>query len=225
MIFKKRKFKDILFVFTLITLVIGLVWFYYTDNQQIVEGNYQFPEMVDSLNNEPIDVNDSLIFDTLDESDSLANNLLLEYQDDNQIVFEVKKKQKGFVIEARKNSKIIASKEVESQLEIVKFETADLNEDKNTEVLFFNKNKKWEMIGYELIGNKFISFILPKLLGRQAMGYAGGDSLFLENNKIKKSFRFNNDQFALFPNGTRVCEYQMGFNRNFNLIQSLDFEK
>ncbi|MCU0467592.1 MAG: hypothetical protein MUF58_03250 [Arcicella sp.] len=107
---------------------------------------------------------------------------------------------------------------------VVKAETSDLNSDGYPEILLYLRNsKKLDFVGFEA-QNGLRKFNLPNLMGRQSFGYAGQDTLFVENNNLVRRFQFRNDQFAPFPSGTRTCEYALGHNLKFSMVRTLDTE-
>jgi hypothetical protein len=67
-----------------------------------------------------------------------------------------------------------------------------------------------------------ISF--PNLKGRQAFGYAGGDSLYFEKNSLVRLVKYANDPYADFGNGYRACYYTFGKDQSFILKKTLDLE-
>jgi hypothetical protein len=105
-----------------------------------------------------------------------------------------------------------------------KAETSDLNSDGYPEVLIYTKNKnKLEFTGFEA-QKGLRRFTLPLLMGRQSFGYAGQDTLFVENNNLVRRFQFRNSQFSTFPSGTRTCEYSLGHDLKFSMVRTLDTE-
>jgi hypothetical protein len=105
-----------------------------------------------------------------------------------------------------------------------KAEINDLNSDGYPEILIYSKNKnKLEFTGFEA-QNGLRKFTLPSLMGRQAFGYAGQDTLFVENNNLVRRFQFRNSQFSTFPSGTRTCEYTLGHDLKFSMVRTLDTE-
>jgi hypothetical protein len=106
----------------------------------------------------------------------------------------------------------------------LKTEISDLNLDGYPEILIYKKNKnKLEFIGFEA-QNGLRKFTLPVLMGRQSFGYAGHDTLFVENNNLIRRFQFRNSQFSTFPSGTRTCEYTLGHDLKFSMARTLDME-
>lgn len=105
-----------------------------------------------------------------------------------------------------------------------KAETSDLNSDGYPEILIYSKiNNKLTFTGFEA-KNGLHKFLLPTLMGRQSFGYAGRDTLFVENNNLIRRFQFRNAQFSAFPSGTRTCEYTLGHNLKFSMVRTLDTE-
>ena len=105
-----------------------------------------------------------------------------------------------------------------------KAETSDLNSDGYPEILIYsNTNQKLVFTGFEA-QNSLRKFSLPPLMGRQSFGYAGQDTLYVENNNLVRKFQFRNSQFSTFPSGTRTCEYRLGHDLKFSMVRTLDTE-
>jgi hypothetical protein len=122
------------------------------------------------------------------------------------------------------DTKIIDQTRDNSLENVSKTETSDLNSDSYPEILIYSKNKnKLEFTGFA-IQNGLQKFKLPVLMGRQAFGYAGLDTLFVENNNLIRRFQFRNAQFSTFPSGTRTCEYSLGHDLKFSMVRTLDTE-
>ena len=106
----------------------------------------------------------------------------------------------------------------------VSAETSDLNSDGYPEILIYSKtNNELTFTGFEA-QNGLHKFSLPTLMGRQSFGYAGQDTLFVENNNLVRRFQFRNAQFSAFPSGTRTCEYALGHDLKFSMVRTLDSE-
>jgi hypothetical protein len=121
-------------------------------------------------------------------------------------------------------TKTVGESRVNNLKNISKAETSDLNSDGYPEILIFAKNKnKLEFIGFEA-QNGLQKLTLPSLMGRQSFGYAGQDTLFVENNNLVRRFQFRNSQFSTFPSGTRTCEYALGHDLKFSMVRTLDTE-
>ena len=138
--------------------------------------------------------------------------------------FQLFRDSTGVKLVALFGTKIIAENRNKSLENFSKAETSDLNSDGYPEILVFVKNKnKLEFVGFEA-KNGLQKFTLPSLMGRQSFGYAGQDTLFVENNNLVRRFQFRNSQFSTFPSGTRTCEYALGQDLKFSMVKTLDTE-
>ena len=81
-------------------------------------------------------------------------------------------------------TKIVGASKDKSLKNSLKAETSDLNSDGYPEILIYSRNKnKLEFTGFEA-QNGLRKFNLPVLMGRQSFGYAGQDTLFVDNNNL-----------------------------------------
>lgn len=119
---------------------------------------------------------------------------------------------------------IVGKSQDKSLIYTIKAETSDLNSDGYPEILIYSRtNKKLTFTGFEA-QNGLRKFSLPALMGRQSFGYAGQDTLFVENNNLVRRFQFRNAQFSAFSSGTRTCEYALGHDLKFSMVRTLDTE-
>ena len=221
---KPKVFFLILSLFV-ITLFGGLYWF---ENQETS------PET-----NEYLPLPDSLI-QKIQSQDSVEKAKFLNTPPPNmqviseaEMIFEQKKDAYTFrILKDSSETKIVAIFGIKtigeirdnSLKNIIKAETSDLNSDGYPEILIYVRNdNKLVFTGYEA-QNGLQKFTLPPLMGRQLFGYAGQDTLFVENNNLIRRFQFRNAQFVNFPSGTRTCEYALGHDLKFTMVRTLDTE-
>jgi hypothetical protein len=102
----------------------------------------------------------------------------------------------------------------------------DLNGNQNPEFWISGyQGKKYRIIAFEYSMGKVISIRFPVIMGRQQLGYAGYDSLYLEKSAIVHSFDYENDPYADVSSGVRACYYKYGADGSFVLSKTLDLEK
>lgn len=87
------------------------------------------------------------------------------------------------------------------------------------------EGKKYRVFAFEYKAGKLGSVRFPGIMGRQQLGYAGGDSLFLEKAAIVHSFDYENDPYADISSGVRNCYYKYGVDGSFVLTKTLDLDK
>jgi hypothetical protein len=85
-------------------------------------------------------------------------------------------------------------------------------------------SKKSHILAFEYGSGRVREIVFPTLKGRQAFGYAGGDSLYFEKNSIVRIVKYVNDPYADFGNGYRACFYTFGKDQSFILKKTLDLE-
>ena len=103
---------------------------------------------------------------------------------------------------------------------------SDLNGDQNPEFWVAGmQGKNYRVYAFEYEAPKIRSIRFPELMGRQRLGYAGADSLYLEKAAIVHSFDYVNDPYSDISNGVRVCYYKYGADGSFVLSKTLDLEK
>ncbi len=145
-------------------------------------------------------------------------------QEKQSYIFQLFRDSLGVKLVVLYDTKKVGERRDKSLDNVSKAETSDLNSDSYPEILIYSKtNKKLVFTGFG-VQNGLQKFSLPALMGRQSFGYAGGDTLFVENNNLIRRFQFRNSQFSTFPSGTRTCEYALGHDLKFSMIRTLDTE-
>lgn len=221
---KSKTFFLILSLFV-IALAGGLYWF---ENQEAsLEANEYLP-LPDSLI-QKIQSQDSIekanfLNTPPPNMNAISKEEMIFEQKKDAYTFQIFKDSLGIKITVLFGTKTIGEIRDNSLKNIIKAETSDLNSDGYPEILIYARNgKKLVFMGYEA-QNSLRKFTLPQLMGRQSFGYAGEDTLFVENNNLIRRFQFRNAQFANFPSGTRTCEYALGHDLKFNMVRTLDTE-
>ena len=87
------------------------------------------------------------------------------------------------------------------------------------------QGKNYRIFAFEYESRKFRAIRFPAIMGRQRLGYAGADSLYLEKAAIVHSFGYENDPYADISSGIRACYYKYGADGSFVLSKTLDLEK
>lgn len=221
---KSKLFFFILFLF-IIGLIGGLYWF---ESQEAPPEANEYLPLPDSLV-QKIQSQDSIeqaIFlnVTPPNMQAVSKDAIIFEQKKDAYTFQIFKDSLGSKLVVLLGTKTIGEIRENSLKNIVKAETTDLNSDGYPEILMYaQNNKKLVFTGYEA-QNGLRKFYLPPLMGRQSFGYAGQDTLFIENNNLIRRFQFRNAQFATFPSGTRTCEYALGHNLRFTMVRTLDTE-
>lgn len=104
--------------------------------------------------------------------------------------------------------------------------SSDLNLDEKPEFwLQFVKNNRSKFLAFQWEAGKLIAINFPSIKGRQAIGYIGKDSLYLEKGLLVRDFQFANDPTADFSQGFRKCYYSLGKDKSFVLKKTIDYEK
>lgn len=104
--------------------------------------------------------------------------------------------------------------------------SSDLNLDEKPEFwLHFVQNKRSKFLAFQWEGAKLISLNFPSIKGRQAFGYIGNDSLYLEKGLLVRDFQFASDPTSDFASGFRKCYYALGKDKSFVLKKTIDYEK
>ena len=221
---KSKLFFPILILF-IIALAGALYWF---ENQEASPENNQYIALPDSL------VQQLALKDSTEKADflnvvppkisSINTTEMFFEQKKDAYTFQLFKDSLGVKLLVSLGTKIIGESKDEILKNTSKAETSDLNSDGYPEILVYVKNKnKLEFIGFDSqYGLR--KFALPALMGRQSFGYAGQDTLFVENNNLVRRFQFRNSQFSTFPSGTRTCEYSLGHDLKFSMVRTLDTE-
>jgi len=222
---KSKLFFPILTLF-IIVLAGALYWF---ENQEASPEDNQYIALPDSL------IQQLAQADSIEKANFLnasppkmeqimkQNELFFEQKKD-AYTFQLYRDSSGVKLIALLGTEIVGESRDERLKNTSKAETSDLNSDGYPEILIYSKNKnKLEFTGFEAHSG-LRKFMLPSLMGRQSFGYAGQDTLFVENNNLIRRFQFRNSQFSTFPSGTRTCEYVLGQNLKFSMVRTLDTE-
>jgi hypothetical protein len=102
----------------------------------------------------------------------------------------------------------------------------DLNGNENPEFWVGGwQGKNYRIIAFEYGNGKVRSVRFPVIMGRQRLGYAGLDSLYLEKAAIVHSFDFENDPYSEIGFGIRLCYYKYGADGSFVLSKTVDLQK
>jgi hypothetical protein len=102
----------------------------------------------------------------------------------------------------------------------------DLNGNENPEFWVGGwQGKNYRIVAFEYENGKVRSVRFPAIMGRQRLGYAGADSLYLEKAAIVHSFDFENDPYSDIGFGIRLCYYKYGADGSFVLSKTLDLQK
>ncbi|PWK25175.1 hypothetical protein LV89_02801 [Arcicella aurantiaca] len=221
---KSKTFILILFLFV-VALVGALYWF---ENQESSIEENEYIALPDSLIQQ-IKTNDSLEkAEFLNVSppklhETTSNEKFFE-QKKEAYTFQLFRDSTGVKLVVLFGTQVIGESHDKSLSNANRAETSDLNSDGYPEILVYSKkNSKLTFIGFEA-QNGLQKFVLPQLMGRQSFGYAGQDTLFIENNNLVRRFQFRNAQFSAFPSGTRTCEYALGHDLRFTMVRTLDTE-
>jgi hypothetical protein len=222
--------KSKLFFFILIFFVVALAGaLYWFENQEASPEDNQYIALPDSLIQQIAEKDSLQKADFLNASppkmeEVLQKNEMFFEQKKDAYTFQFFRDSLGVKLVVLLGTKTISESRNKSLEKIVNAETSDLNSDGYPEILVYLKNKnKLEFIGFE-VQNGLQKFTLPVLMGRQSFGYAGQDTLFVENNNLVRRFQFRNSQFSAFPSGTRTCEYSLGHDLKFSMVRTLDTE-
>lgn len=123
-----------------------------------------------------------------------------------------------------KSNQLLFSRKIDWQVKQIL--ASDLNANQLPEFWIYGSNasKKSQILAFEYGSGKIREIAFPVLKGRQAFGYAGGDSLYFEKNSIVRLVKYVNDPYADFGNGYRACFYTFGKDQSFILKKTLDLE-
>ena len=222
---KSKLFFPILMLF-IIALASALYWF---ENQEASPEDNQYIALPDSLVQQLAQKDSTEKANFLNATPPEMNEVLKQ----NEMVFEQKKDAYtfqlfrdtlGVKLVVLFGTKTVAETRDTSLENLSKAETSDLNSDGYPEILVYSRNKNNLIFtGFE-VQNGLQKFSLPALMGRQSFGYAGQDTLFVENNNLVRRFQFRNAQYSTFPSGTRTCEYTLGHDLKFSMVRTLDTE-
>ena len=154
---------------------------------------------------------DTILNDTLQENVSMIFDFKAVVEDDYLKIYQ---------LEAEKFQVKIPSSGFKRVL------SSDINLDNQPEFwLLFEKNNRSQCLGFQWEQGKLIPLNFPTIKGRQAFGYTGNDSLYLEKGLLVRDFSFANDPYAELSAGFRKCYYAFGKDRSFILKKTIDYEK
>ena len=221
---KSKLFFLILFLFV-VALAGALYWF---ENQEASPEDNHYIALPDSLIQQFIRHDSTEKADFLNATPPNMQDLNTEEmffeQKKDAYTFQLFRDSLGVKLIVLFGTKTVAENRDKALENSTKAETSDLNSDGFPEILIYSKiNNKLTFTGFE-VQNGLHKFSLPALMGRQSFGYAGRDTLFVENNNLVRRFQFRNSQFSTFPSGTRTCEYALGHNLKFSMVRTLDTE-
>lgn len=154
---------------------------------------------------------DSILNDTLQENVSNIFDFKAIYKDGVLKIYQLEEEKFEHKINLKGFKRVLSS---------------DINLDEKPEFwLFFQQNNSAKFLGFQWEEGKLISLNFPSIKGRQAFGYIGNDSLYLEKGLLVRDFRFANDPFAELSQGFRKCYYAFGKDKSFILKKTIDYEK
>ena len=129
------------------------------------------------------------------------------------------------IIRMEKSHSVLLEKKVANFKAVSVFAT-DLNGNDKPEFWVAGwLGKKYQIFAFEYESGKIRAIRFPAIMGRQRLGYAGADSLYLEKATIVHSFGYENDPYADISSGIRACYYKYGADGSFVLSKTLDLEK
>jgi hypothetical protein len=163
---------------------------------------------------------DSLALIAADDtvSNTMASGLTSAFEDFTVSVEE------GF-IRIEKSHSVILEKKV-TNFKAVSLMSTDLNGNEKPEFWVAGwQGKNYRIFAFEYESGKVRAIRFPDIMGRQRLGYAGADSLYLEKAAIVHSFGYENDPYADISSGIRACYYKYGADGSFVLSKTLDLEK
>ena len=222
---KSKLFFPILILFILI-LAGTLYWF---ENQEASPEDNQYVAFPDSLiqqlaQKDSVEKANFLNATPPKMDEVLKQNEMFFEQKKDAYIFQLFRDSLGVKLVVLLGTKTIGESRGKELENVLKSEVSDLNSDGYPEILIYSKNKnKLEFTGFE-VRSDLRKFTLPSLMGRQSFGYAGQDTIFVENNNLVRRFQFRNAQFSTFPSGTRTCEYALGNDLKFSMVRTLDTE-
>ncbi len=209
-----RSLKSLIFVGLLAAL--GFLFWFINSHEQLVssevslEDNLMASGFSDSLRQHIQPDSNATI-----STDPVVLNAFIED-------FEAKLDSNQFVI--FKSSQLIFSKKINWQVKQIL--ASDLNGNQFPEFWIYGQNasKRTQILAFEYGSGHIREISFPILKGRQAFGYAGGDSLYFEKNSLVRLVKYANDPYADFGNGYRACYYTFGKDQSFILKKTLDLE-
>jgi hypothetical protein len=129
------------------------------------------------------------------------------------------------IIRIEKSHSLLLEKKVNDFKATSVFAT-DLNGNEKPEFWIAGwQSKNYRIFAFEYESGKVRAIRFPAIMGRQRLGYTGGDSLYLEKASIVHSFSYENDSYADVSSGIRACYYNYRADGSFVLSKTLDLEK
>jgi hypothetical protein len=129
------------------------------------------------------------------------------------------------LIRVEKSHSVLLEKKLEN-FKLASVLATDLNGNDNPEFWVAGwQGKNYRIFAFEYESGKIKTIRFPLIMGRQRLGYAGADSLYLEKSAIVHSFGYENDPYADISSGIRACYYKYGADGSFVLSKTLDLEK
>ena len=129
------------------------------------------------------------------------------------------------LIRMEKSHSVLLEKKV-SNYKAVSVLATDLNGNDKPEFWVAGwQGKNYRIFAFEYESGRIRAIRFPAIMGRQRLGYAGADSLYLEKAAIVHSFGYENDPYADISSGIRACYYKYGADGSFVLTKTLDLEK
>jgi hypothetical protein len=129
------------------------------------------------------------------------------------------------LIRVEKSHSVLLEKKLEN-FKLASVLATDLNGNDNPEFWVAGwQGKNYRIFAFEYESGKIKTIRFPAIMGRQRLGYAGVDSLYLEKSAIVHSFGYENDPYADISSGIRACYYKYGADGSFVLSKTLDLEK
>ena len=129
------------------------------------------------------------------------------------------------LIRMEKSHSVLLEKKV-SNYKAVSVLATDLNGNDKPEFWVAGwQGKNYRIFAFEYESGKIRAIRFPAIMGRQRLGYAGADRLYLEKAAIVHSFGYKNDPYADISSGIRACYYKYGADGSFVLSKTLDLEK
>jgi hypothetical protein len=126
------------------------------------------------------------------------------------------------LIRVEKSHSVLLEKKLEN-FKLASVLATDLNGNDNPEFWVAGwQGKNYRIFAFEYESGKIKTIRFPLIMGRQRLGYAGADSLYLEKSAIVHSFGYENDPYADISSGIRACYYKYGADGSFVLSKTLD---
>ena len=208
-----RVLKSLFFVCLLAAL--GALFWYIWQQDQIVnsdvtfEDKLQVADFADSVR-DPAPIN---------SNEPLDSTLVL-----SAFIEDFEAKVDSNVLRVFKSSQLVYTKKLAWDVQHIL--ASDLNANQGPEFWIYGQHasKRTQILALEFVSGKMREVGFPTLKGRQAFGYAGEDSLYLEKNSLVRFVKYANDPYADFGNGYRACYYTFGKDQSFILKKTLDLE-